>query len=245
VGKRYLESCETIFGEFEKLHRVSESHKNSVSGSAALGASDNLCNYLLPPLFKKFLEKYPEVQIKLSSGTAQAIKAEISSGKSDFGLFYTPVDEAGFDVQRAGFVEFVIVVGGELRRIEQRGTVTDALRGIGYIGSRVGDYAKPYPALRMLALIGVKPKVVLEANSQESQKKLALQGIGYAVLPLFMVKEELRSRSLVRVNSVKRLGSELLLIRKKNRALPLAADVLSKFILRGMPDSTSIRERPR
>jgi DNA-binding transcriptional LysR family regulator len=237
VGKRYLESCETIFGEFEKLHRVSESHKNIVSGRAALSASDNLCNYVLPPLFKKFLAKYAEVQIKLNSGTAQSIKAEISSGKSDFGLFYTPVEDAGFDVQRAGFVEFVIVLGGELKRIEQKPAVADTLRDICYIGSHVGDYAKPYPVLRMLSSIGVKAKVLMEVNSQESQKKLVLQGIGYTVLPLFMVQEELRKHSLVRVDCTKKLGTELLFVKKKNRALPLAADVLSKFLVSSVADS--------
>jgi DNA-binding transcriptional LysR family regulator len=231
VGRRYLESCETIFNEFEKLHRVSESHKSGVSGSVTLGASDNLCNHVLPPLFRKFLGKYPEAQIKLHSGTAPSIKAEISLGKSDFGLFYTPVEEVGFDVQEVGFVEFVIVVSGELMRGVQKSSVTEMLQGIGYVGSRIGDYDKPYPALRMLSSVGLKPKLILETNSQESQKKLAMQGIGYAVLPLFMVKEELRARSLMRIECSKRIGTELLVAKKKGRTLPLAADALSRFLV--------------
>ena len=225
VGKRYLESCETIFGEFENLHRVSELHKNTVSGSVAFGASDNLCNHLLPSILKKFLEKYPQVEIKLNSGTAPSIKSEIASRKSDFGFFYTPVEESGFDTRSVGFVEFVIVVGGDLRR-------TKTLQGLGYIGSRTGDYAKPYPALKMLHSIGIEPKVLLETNNQESQKKLALQGLGYAVLPLFMVKDELKDHSLVRVHSTKKLGTDLLFVKKKNRELPMPGDLLSQFILR-------------
>ena len=232
VGKRYLESCETIFGEFENLQRVSELHKDSVSGNVAFGASDNLCNHALPTLLKKFLEQYPQVKIKLNSGTAQPIKSEIAAGKSDFGFFYTPVEEKGFETKSVGFVEFAIVVGGDLKRIEQKPSVVQTLQGLSYIGSRMDDYAKPYPALQMLHSIGIKPKVLLETNNQESQKKLALQGIGYAVLPLLMVKEELKAHSLVRVHSSKKIGTELLFAKKKNRELPRPAEVLSQFLLR-------------
>ena len=226
-GKRFLESCETIFQEFENLHRISELHRAEVSGAAAFGASDNLCNYVLPEILRAFRADYPKVEITLNGGTADSIKTEILKGIADFGFFYTPVQEPGLHTSKIAFVEFAVVYSpklkGKLKSVE-------SLSDMPYVGSRTGDYAKPYPALRMLQSLGVKPTMALETNNQETQKRLALAGMGYTVAPSFMVAEELAEGKLLALKTPKLIGSDLFFVKKKGRLLPKAADTLSLYL---------------
>jgi len=233
TGKRFFESCGSIFAEIEALKSVVDHEKEECTGDLSLGASDNLCNYVLPEILEPFLKKYPKVQLRLFSGTSDAIKAELLSSNSELGIFYTAVREPGFQVEALGFATFVIVYG---RKLSPKVTTAD-LADLPYVGSRIVDYAKPYPALEMLHSVGVKPKHIIETNNQETQKKLAIKGYGYTVVPKFMVQPEITSGGLKVVKTPKTIGSHVYLVKRKNRTLSKPAFLFETHLRAAMSRS--------
>lgn len=219
VGRMFFEHCERIFSEVEGLRQGMSAHRGDSIGDLDFGASDNLCNYVLPEMLRQFSLTYPRVNIRLFSGTSRDIQNEILKGDLEFGLFYTPPDHPRLVHRSLYFVEFVIVCAPEhplLKHSQLRPEIFERYR---YIGSRASDYRKQCPALLMHQRLGIKPRQFFETNNQETQKKMALSGYGYTVVPRHMVEEELKSRLLQVIPTEKRLGTPLLLTQKKNQKL--------------------------
>jgi DNA-binding transcriptional LysR family regulator len=207
-GKLVFETCQNVFQELDTLKTQLTEQKDVVSGELLLGASDNLCNYVLPPILSAFQKEYPKVTVNLYSGSAPEIQDEILDGGAELGLFYTKVKKGReFVSEPLRFVEFALVRAG-------RGADLGP-----YIGSRASDYSRSYPALEMLHSIGIRPRVAFETNNQETQKKLALLGAGFTLVPLHMVEAELKSGALRRIRTETPLGSWVSVIRRRNRPL--------------------------
>jgi DNA-binding transcriptional LysR family regulator len=215
-GKLVFATCQLVFQELDTLQTNLTEQKDVVAGDLLLGASDNLCNYVLPPLLSDFQQKFPQVTVKLFSGSAPQIQSEILDGGAELGLFYTKVKEGReFSAEPLSFVEFALV---------------RASRGADlgpYIGSRANDYSRAYPALEMLHSIGIRPRVAFETNNQETQKKLALLGAGFTLVPVHMVEVELKTGALRRIRTEKPLGSWVSLIWRRNRPLSKVARLFS------------------
>ena len=78
----------------------------------------------------------------------------------------------------------------------------------------------------MLRSLSIAPAEVIEVNNQEVQKRLAIQGYGYTLLPHFMVREEIAKGRLARVRMRSSLVSPLYLAVKRNRTLSRPAELL-------------------
>ena len=224
AGQLMLNSCQNIFSELDALEiGLNEMHEE-VTGEVSIGASDNLCNYLLPPILDEVKKSFPKLRVQLFSGTSSEIQKEISARKSELGLFYTkPTSKNEFEVRALRFVEFAIVAKRELK--------TKELQHISFIGSRQMDYRGSYPALEMLKSIVPHPSVGFETNNQETQKKLALIGSGYTVIPLHMVEQELIQQSLFRIAISKKIGSVLYLVKGRKKPLTKSATLLEKVLI--------------
>ena len=217
LGRLLYERCERIFNEYDDLKRSLEVRKDECRGELWLGASDNLCNYVLPEILSDFLKKSPGVQVKLFSGVASSIASQLKDFHLEVGLFYTFVKDRFLLLEEIRRVEFVIVVSQKV--VGGKRPLLKDIHGLSYIGSRVADYAKPYPALQMLKSAGITPKKVIETNQQETQKRLVEAGLGYSMLPIHMVRGELATGTLVRLKTPDRLESPLYLAIRRNRTL--------------------------
>lgn len=223
-GQLVYRTCQRIFGEIETLRASIAQNRDVIAGELAFGASDNICNYILPRVCSAFMERYPEVKIQLFSGSAPQIQAQILERRIEFGLFYTNIGSNRELVsEKLSFAEFAIV--------SKKALSFKDLQKTPYIGSRSAEYATAYPALEMLGSLGVRTQTVFETNNQETQKRLALEGVGYTVVPLHMVKAELAAKTLHRVRSPEPIGSWIYLVRKQNLPLSRIAQLFQAELL--------------
>lgn len=227
VGQRFYASCQQIFGEIQNLTHLIAHEREECAGDLSIGASDNVCNYLLPEIFGPFYKRHPKVSLKLFSGTSEDIKKELLEGRVELGIFYAQPSEPQLMAESMGFVEFVIVTAGK------RAVSFQELAELPFVGSRATDYSKQYPVLKMLNSVGVKPKTVIETNNQETQKRLALKGLGYTVVPIHMVRAEIAAGKARVTKLPKRIGSQLYLVTRKNKTLSKPALMFRSHLLAG------------
>jgi DNA-binding transcriptional LysR family regulator len=229
VGKMFFNSCQNIFNEIEQIKSQSQALTSEFIGELFLAASDNLCNYVLPDIIQHFSRAFPQISIKLFSGTSDQIKSEILEGKTEFGIFYTDVkDRRAFEVTKLGQVEFVIVYSSHL---QLKGNKFRAIQEYGYIGSRQVDYLKKYPALQLLNSIGINPRIVFETNSQETQKRLVIAGLGYTLIPRHMVSGEIKNGTLKTLATSEKLFTNVFFVKKKGRSLSKQASAFEKLLI--------------
>jgi DNA-binding transcriptional LysR family regulator len=234
AGRTFLESCQCIFQEIENLRANVRTQREDCVGDLSIGASDNLCNYVLPKLFVEFWKKYPRVRVNLFNGTSNAIKNEVSNGNAELGLFFTHTKDIAFAIEKLACVEFVIVCAAAnqllAKAARNRNFDPAILEQAFYIGSRIADYERPYPTLNMLKQIGVKPRLFFETNNQETQKRMALEEYGYTIVPRYIVKHELKTKQLLEIKAPRPIGADLYLIRRKNRTPSKPAQVFESYL---------------
>jgi DNA-binding transcriptional LysR family regulator len=232
VGERFYEGCETIFLETINLESIAASYSGECAGNLRLGASDNICNYLIPKFIRNFLKRHPKVNLKLFAGTSTAIKTEIMAERAELGLFYTPLSasESFLESERLGLVKFDLVIGNSIKGIGDPFRVDD-FSSLEFVGSMSQEYGQPYPALKMLNTIGIRPVHFIETNNQETQKRLVMGGCGFSIIPRPMIRKEVESGKLRTVETPKLIGEYLHLVQRKGRLLSKPAAAFKKRLI--------------
>lgn len=234
AGRRFYERCKLIFNEFENLKSVATDFREECSGDLRIGASDNICNYVLPKLMKDFCKKHPKVNFKIYSGASGEIKESILRAKSEIGIFYTPLiasEREVLEVRELGSVEFALIVSSREKRVGKVFNRAEFVNGLRYIGSRQSDYKQQFPALKMHQLLGLEPKSFIGTNNQEMQKRLVIEGAGYSIVPAHMVNEEV-TRGLLRVIPTDTpLRSPVYLVKPKGRELAKPARLFVEAVV--------------
>ncbi len=164
---------------------------------------------------------------------ADFIRNELFWELIEIGLFYTPLREKELIVEKVGFVEFWVVYAPKFDHKKKPIFLTmKDLAKTGYIGSRSADYQKLSPCNQMLDSLGITPNLVFETNNQETQKRMAMHGYGFTVVPRHMVEAEVQRGLLRTVLTPKKIGWDVLLLTKKGRTLSKPAAVFREFIIK-------------
>lgn len=224
-GRHFFERCDLIFKETQGLREYVKDYNKECSGYLRVGASDNICNYLLPNKIQDFSQKFSRVKVELFSGTSTAIKKQLIEEDIELGLFYTSLSEserAKLECERVQFVEFVVASPIKMK-----------IQNLSYVGSRTQDYDGCSPAEKMLKSLNLNPKKYIESNNQETQKRMVLAGAGFSVMPYHMLVEEAQSGKVGILRAEKKMGTDLLLVKRRGRILSKAGKEFVDMIKSG------------
>jgi DNA-binding transcriptional LysR family regulator len=202
AGQDVYERFDRILDQLQQLQASAKGQGRLSRGPIRIGASDTICNYLLPQVCERFTHLYPGVAFEIFSGTSEAIRQELLARRVDLAYFFTPVRERKIVAEKIGSVEFKAVTASRNRVRAQKAALP-------YVGSRKVDYAGPYPALKMLEHAGWSGDILMEANSLETQKRMVVAGLGFSVFPAFMVRSEIEDGRMIPVAFRKRLTADL------------------------------------
>jgi DNA-binding transcriptional LysR family regulator len=166
-----------------------------VSGPLVVSASESLLTYRLPELLRLFQSTYPEVQLMLHTG-ASASTAPLEPGVDLAITIDEPVQVPQLLVQRVRKERMVTVAAAEhgmreLKRISAAEISEQQLL--------LTEGSCSYRALfeRTLVQHGGRLNKLLEFASVEALKQCAVARMGVAVLPEFVVANELEQGTLI------------------------------------------------
>lgn len=86
---RLLENGENHLNQLKTLER----------GLLSIGASDTVCSHYLLPYLKRYQEKYPRVNLRVTNRTSRETMELLKHGKVDIGFVNTPCESDGVEVQ--------------------------------------------------------------------------------------------------------------------------------------------------
>lgn len=213
IGEKVFADCEKIFQSIEDIQNTCRGTKEKCEGLFRFGASDHIANYILPTVVMDLRDEHPLLVPSIFSGTPHDTIALLLRRELEFGLFFTKLPTQGVEFETIGKAEFAAVCSAK---------VFSKSETLNLIGSIRRDYVK-HPAEALLKKVGKESEIIFESNSQEMQKRLCLEGAGYAVLARFMIADELKSKKLVEIPGYKAMSAEVLLATRKGHSLSLAA----------------------
>jgi LysR family nitrogen assimilation transcriptional regulator len=221
VGTEVFQKSAGIFQAVTDIQNTCRGTKEVCEGPLHFGASDHVTNYLLVKKLQQMRAAHPKVVTSTFSGTPNEIITAMLNNELEFGLFITPVNVPQISYEPVFPLEMAIVCHPQLL---PAGSLTvaklkAAVREVGFISSIRAEYQN-HPSQSLLDLMGKDPIIAFECNSQETQKRIAIEKGGVAFLARFMVEAELKKGTLVEILPEKPLTLNLLLA--KRRGLPLS-----------------------
>lgn len=85
-GKAIIEIAERMLRDAENLKSVGREFNNQASGTLTIATTHTQARYALPPVIKRFTERYPNVKLTLRQGNPIQIATLVSSGEADLAI---------------------------------------------------------------------------------------------------------------------------------------------------------------
>ncbi len=93
----------------EKIVEEIQSSKEVIEGSVTIGCGEYEAVEILAEICENIRKKYPKVQIRIHTGTADVIRSRMLQGLVDIGLFMEPISTEGLDYVRLPIQETWVV----------------------------------------------------------------------------------------------------------------------------------------
>jgi LysR family cys regulon transcriptional activator len=187
AGDQVVKRAQRVLHEIESIRRLSDDLSNPTAGTLAIGATHMQARYVLPQVISGFLQRYPEVKLKLHQGTSAQLAEMIQADQVDFAvssgpaaLFPEMTMLPGYQWRRA----VAVPAGHPLARAQRIDLKT--LAEFPLIGDTFTLAASSF-FMRAFAEAGLQPIVALMARDSDVIKTYVRAGLGVGILPRMAV----------------------------------------------------------
>lgn len=194
-GRRLLPYADRLL-ELADEARTTARGAGEPAGSLAVGASETLCAYRLPPLLERFLARWPGARLTLRPLALAELGPALGDGSLDVAfVLAAPIAASDLVVEPLVSEPVLVLVApahplAGTTRVRPADLVAAPLLLTGV------DCVYRARFLRALAADGVRPASIATFDSVEAIKQCAMAGMGVAVLPAVAVRREVAERRL-------------------------------------------------
>lgn len=226
AGQLLYSELVPLLASLGDLERRVRARPPSIEGKVRVATVYSVGLHSLPPALKLFLEKHPDVSVRLEYRRTDQIYAACSSGELDFGIVALPARRARLLVTPLGEDEMVLVLPPGHRLTKQRRVSLQALRGLPFVA-----FDRDIPTRRWLDKALRQERVavsyVMDLDNIETIKRSVEAGLGVSILPQQALANEVRAGTLVtRPLSEGPLRRPIAAIQRRGRELSPAAQAL-------------------
>lgn len=120
MGKKVLEYARKVMQGAQELEELSKSLRGEVSGEYILAVIPTLAPYVLPLFVQKFVEEYPEVELKIFEYQTDEIIRYLKEGKIDGAILATPLEVKEITEEHIFFEPFRIFFSPEHELLKKK-----------------------------------------------------------------------------------------------------------------------------
>jgi LysR family transcriptional regulator, cyn operon transcriptional activator len=226
LGTEVFLRCEELFQTFSDIEGLCRGTRETCEGPLRFATTDHVTNDLLVDPIQSFRRKFPLVIPSLFTGTPDEIGHALLNTECEFGLLFSklPLPQIESQVLRAEQMALVCHpdVWKKNKGASDEKTLKKVIQSVGYIAS-IGAILQSRPSRVLSELFGGMPRIGLEANSQEAQKRFCLKGGGVAYLARFMVEKDIERGRLFEIPVDHPHVFNLWVATRKGRQLSLSA----------------------
>lgn len=172
---------------------------NKVEGNLNITISDSLLTYFIQPILKEFVEKAPNVQLKLKVKNCFEIQKEINKNEIDLGIHYQ-VNGYNSQINILELAEFEVGVmaSPKFADDERNFDHKNQKKKCSIINNDPNGVYQGFFE-EYLKSKNIRTGQNIELWSIEAIKKSVVNNLGIACLPHFVVQEELQNKSLIEI----------------------------------------------
>jgi LysR family transcriptional regulator, transcriptional activator of the cysJI operon len=226
AGQLLYSELKPLLTRLAELEQRVRARPEMIEGKVRVATVYSVGLHSLPPAFKRFLEKYPDVSVRLEYKRTDQIYAACSSGELDFGIVALPAQRAHLLVTPLGEDEMVLALPPGHPLAKKRRVSLRALHGLAFVA-----FDRDIPTRRWLDKALRQQRVtlnyVMELDNIETIKRSVEAGLGVSILPAQALANEVRAGTLLRRPLLEGpLRRPIAAIQRRGRELSRAAQAL-------------------
>ncbi|MGQ0697411.1 MAG: LysR family transcriptional regulator [Panacagrimonas sp.] len=206
AGQALLPYARRVQQTLEDGRRALSQLSKTVSGRLSIGTSHHIGLHRLPPVLKRFVTEYPDVDLDLHFMDSEDACEAVVAGKLEIGIVTLPLQPLPLLDSRIIWPDPLVVVAAASHPLAQRKRIR--LEELAEHPAVLPD-ADTYTHRIIRAALearGVQPRVRLATNYLETLKMLAHIGLGWTVLPESMMDGSLQRLSVSGFSLKRKLG---------------------------------------
>ena len=223
-GQLLYEHSKEIINSFDTLTSRMQTLQNVVSGNIRVSTIYSLGLHTLPPFLKKFLKKFPTVNVHVEYSHAEKILEDVLGNVVDLGLLAYPGKNSKLNIIPL-MEESLVLVCEPGHALAKRGQIRLAeIAGANLVGFHI-DIPTRRGIDRVLREKKIAVNPVTEFDNIETVKRAVEIGTGVAIVPEVTVAPEIKLGSLASVKfSDVQLARPVAVVHKKSKALSPALE---------------------
>jgi DNA-binding transcriptional LysR family regulator len=192
-------------------------HAKGTVGKIRLGTGDTACIYFLPPVLRGLRQRFPSLDIVVSTGNSPDVLKSIDANTIDIGLVTLPAPGRMFDIQPVLDDDFVVITSRSATRLPKRITAGDLAKLPVVLYEPGANTRQLIDQWAMRAGVPLKP--AMELGSVEAIKEVVGAGLGCGVVPaMALPRPNARGRMVVRP-LYPRLSRKLAIVMRRDKPL--------------------------
>lgn len=215
AGRAFLPYAERALGAMDEGRAVVGEIARGGAGRLTIGTAPAVGNYVLPGLLRRYVERWPDVQLAVRSGHSEEIAEQVAGGEVDIGLVRQR-DYRGLDVR--------LLYDDELRLVVPPGHAFQAAAAVTVerlaterliLFDRSSSFFELTNSLFRAA--GVEPRGTLELDTIDAAMQMVKAGLGVALLPAVSTAGDIARGALaaVRLADVPPIRRQVVAIRRQ------------------------------
>lgn len=185
AGQRLLEHARRILAELRDAKRRASELRDRVAGTLAVGAIPTIAPYLLPRVTRRFVERYPDVDLMVIEDVTARLLEGVERGELDLALMSSAVPPHSVLLETVGSEPLVLLLPAR-HPLAKRKTVAWeqmekepflVLHDMHCLAGQVMRFCKPH---------GIKPRVVARGAQLATLASMVSAGLGILVAPAMM-----------------------------------------------------------
>jgi DNA-binding transcriptional LysR family regulator len=231
-GQSLFEHARRIFEYEKKVEAVIDRMKAMESGILRLGAAKTFASYFIPELISSFRQKYPEIQILLSSKGSSLDKINSLLSMGNEVAIIAKVDEnPRICFTPFSWDELVVILAPSHHLAQKKMVAFRELAREPVIMKEVGSGTRKLVD-ELFSKNDCEPKILMEMTSADFIKKLVQRGEGISFLMRESVSVELKEGKLATLPlSDPNVRLEVNIAYLKDEPLTPAAEAFRNFLL--------------
>jgi len=200
-GHIFLDFARETISSYIKAMKTINQNRQLSDLTLSFCAGINFNVYFLPDILRRFMKKFGNTNIQITSPFTEEIADNIRQKKYDFGIIsaFKDIYSSDFSINFVYEYPLYLVCSKNNHLAKRKNISIKELNNQTFIFNKKTSNFRKY-VFSCLEKMDITPKKQITIETMEATKKAVINNLGISILPEYMVNKEFRNGELSRLN---------------------------------------------